>query len=243
MLSTDERDFLERVNKGGSKEELLTYYHKEREKGFPHVYLTGKVTFHELELFVDSSCLIPRMETELLVERVLLRMNKKGAVLDLCAGSGAIGLSLKKLSPSLSVTLSDVSNGALQICKKNALANLLEVKVVEGDFLEPFKGVKFSTIVCNPPYVSLLEYTSLEKEVKDHEPKIAITDGEDGFSFYKKLSKQAFDILEPFGLLCLEIGKDQGVGIRELFFEEKWEMEIEKDYSNHDRFVFLKKRG
>ena len=129
MLGRDEKDFLRYQSNGKIDKSLLTFYKKERERGVPHVYLAGKMNFHDVELFVDPSCLIPRLETEILVERALPQISGK-AVLDLCAGSGAIGLSIKKLRPDLDVTLADVSPHAVQMCKKNAEHNSLKVEIV-----------------------------------------------------------------------------------------------------------------
>ena len=240
VLSKDEQDFLKWQNQGKVDEHLLERYRSEREKGVPHVYLAGKVEFFGVELTVNSSCLIPRLETELLVERALGRF-AGNSVLDLCTGSGAIGLAIKKHCPDCSVTLSDLSKEALETCKNNALQNGLEVEVVKGDFLASVAGRKFDMIVCNPPYISQKEYEALDPLVKDFEPRIALTDEGNGLVFYQKLARGAKDHLAEGSLLCLEIGKDQGEEVQALFDTNSWIVEVEKDYAGHDRFVFLRR--
>ena len=244
-LSKDEEDFLFHIEGSKeSKESLVEHYRKEREKGVPHVYICGKMLFFDLEIYVTPACLIPRLETEILVERSLLKLPAAGKVLDLCCGSGVIGLAIKSKRPLLDIVLSDISGKALEVARKNVLQNNLDVKVVEGDFLTPFPEGEFDGIVCNPPYITKEEYEGLEDSVKEFEPKISLTDNLDGLSFYRRLAKEAFYYLKPSGILCLEIGKDQGKQVRGLFSDDLWEKaQVEKDYSSHDRFVFIKRRG
>lgn len=199
--------------------------------------------FFDLEIEVTSDCLIPRLETELLVERALLRLPQQGRVLDLCTGTGVIGLAIKSKVPLLQVVLSDISTKALDVAKKNALKNHLEVEFVCGDFLHPFKQGEFDAIICNPPYITKDEFDQLDDSVKDQEPKIALTDGGDGLTFYKLLAEHAFFYLKASGILCLEIGKDQAKEVSELFSNGFWEkIVVEKDYASHDRFIFLSKK-
>ena len=242
-LSPDEKDFLSFQKNGGKSESvLLDYYRKEREAGVPHVYICGKMVFFDLEISVTPVCLIPRLETELLVEAVLSRLPEKGSLLDLCTGSGAIGLAIKSQKPDLEVYLSDISSEAVELAKKNAEKNHLEVNISCGDFLAPFVKGQFDAIVCNPPYITQEEFKELDSLVKDHEPQIALTDGGDGLTFYRLLAKEAFFYLKSSGILCLEIGKDQGKDVSELFSNELWkDVVVKKDYSGHDRFVFLTK--
>jgi release factor glutamine methyltransferase len=210
----------------------------------PKAYQEGEVEFFDLRIKVTPDCLIPRLESELLVERALLRFPEKGEILDLCTGSGALGLSIKSCRKGLDVTLSDISTQALAIAKENASINHLEVHFVHGDFLLPFMGRSFDGIICNPPYVTEGEYKDLDPSVKDFEPKIALVGGKDGLDFYRKLASSVSSILKPSGVLCLEIGKDQGESVYRLFDSDIWvKRVIEKDYAGHDRFFFLEKRG
>ncbi|MCH9617667.1 MAG: Release factor glutamine methyltransferase [Chlamydiia bacterium] len=243
-LSSDEKDFLSfQKNATKSTDKLLAYYRKQKELGVPHVYICGKMLFFDLEIYVTPDCLIPRLETELLVERALQRLPDKGCVLDLCTGSGAIGLAIKSKKPLLDVFLSDISAKALEVAKKNAEENHLDVNFRCGDFLDSFSRGEFDAIICNPPYITDDEFEGLDSLVKDHEPKIALTDGRDGLTFYRKLAQEAFFYLKPSGILCLEIGKDQGKGVVALFSDKLWkDVVVEKDYSGHDRFVFLTKK-
>lgn len=208
----------------------------------PRAYIDGEVEFYDLHLKVSNACLIPRLESELLVERALKRFPDKGIILDLCTGSGALGLAIKKQRPSLQVVLADVSQEALSLAFENAKINSLLVTIYCGDFFEAVSGMKFDGIICNPPYVTLDEYECLQKSVKHYEPKIALTDGADGLTFYKRLAQEASSFLCKGGYLCLEIGKDQGAEVFALFSDEIWvDKKIEKDYSSHDRFFFLKR--
>lgn len=239
-LCKDQKDYL--LHKGS--EEGLSFYNKERERGVPHAYLAGKVVFFDLILEVSGKCLIPRMESEILVERFLKKLPERGRVLDLCTGSGALGLAIKKEKPALDVVLSDVSKEALQVARKNACLNNLDVSFVEGDFLSPFIGERFDAIICNPPYISEEEYLQLEKSVKDYEPKLALVGADNGLHFYKKLAESGLCFLKSSGLLGLEIGKDQGEVVKALFSKKGWmDTIIEKDYSAHDRFCFTQKEG
>ncbi|MCH9620638.1 MAG: Release factor glutamine methyltransferase [Chlamydiia bacterium] len=200
----------------------------------PKAYIDGSVEFYDLTLKVDERCLIPRLESELLVERVLKRLPKNGKVLDLCCGSGALGLAIKSQRLDLEVVLVDISKGALEVARQNAKNNDLLVEFVLGDFLEAIKGQVFDVIICNPPYVTQVEYEELEDSVKGFEPKLALVGGVDGLCFYKKLSAGLKDCLSENGLVALEIGKDQGEAIKKLFGGGL----VEKDYSGHDRFFF-----
>jgi release factor glutamine methyltransferase len=216
---------------------------KDPKMNMPRAYVEGSVFFFDLKLKVSPVCLIPRQESELLVERALQRFPLQGNILDLCSGSGALGLAIKKLRPSLDVTLADISKEAILLSKENARENGLEVEFIQGDFLEPLKGRVFDGIICNPPYVTEDEYKYLDPSVKDFEPKLALVGGEDGLKFYKKLAKEVFFHLKIGGFLCLEIGKDQGKSVEELFSDSDFKgKKVEKDYSSHDRFFFLEKR-
>ena len=203
----------------------------------PEAYRIGNVPFGDLEIDVNSSVLIPRPETEILFEEAVKKISKKGKALDLCCGSGAIGLALKKRIPELDVTLADLSEDALDVAKKNAEKYDLDVRFCQGDFLEAVAGEKFDYIFCNPPYISADVYETLDSSVKDHEPKMALVGGKSGLEFYERLATQIDEILLPGGKLFLEIGYDQGDAVKSLFAGSR----VEKDWSGHDRFVFYEK--
>lgn len=206
----------------------------------PQVYKDQEMEFFGLKLHITPDVLIPRLETELLVEHVLKRLEgKSGRVLDLCSGSGCIGLSIKKNRPDLQVILSDISENALELSKKNAKENRVEVEFVLGDLRIP-DGVDF--VVCNPPYVSLEEYRELDSSVKDYEPKIALTDDSDGLQFYRRLACELPAKMNSHALLFCEIGFNQKDSILKIFEASAlspWHsLQVLKDYSGHDRFFF-----
>ena len=217
---------------------------KKASLGEPVEYILSTSTFYGLTLQVSPHVLIPRPETEIMVDKIAKLLGQEGVdgkvLLDLCSGSGCIGLSLKNKFPALSVTLSDVSSDAIALSKKSAEAHGLDVTFLRGDLLEPFQGKKADYVVCNPPYVSEPEYEGLDLSVKGHEPKLALVGGETGLEFYKRL---AFDLpksLKPCAKVFLEIGKDQGDALNKIFSNPCWvKKELRQDWSGKDRFFFL----
>ncbi len=211
--------------------------------GEPVEYVLGSVTTKDLTLFIDRSVLIPRVETEILIEYALDRMDLKEAnVLDLCTGSGVLGLSIKKRKPAFSVTLIDISKEALQIAEKNGKRNELEVEYILGNLMDPVDGRIFDYILCNPPYISEEEYRSLEGSVADFEPKIALVGGEDGLFFYRELARSLPRHLSSNGKVFFEIGSTQGVDVLEVFSGKEWRnQEILKDFAGLNRFLFVEK--
>lgn len=213
----------------------------------PLQYIRGEVDFFDCRFKVTSAVLIPRNETEILVDIIYQELSKlplAGCQLwDICCGSGCIGISLKKKFPDLQVYLSDFSEAALQIAKANAELNQVRVVFVQGDLLQPFKGEQADFVVCNPPYVAESEWNSLEQEVK-FEPKSALIGGDDGLSFYRRLAAELKNHLKPKAKAWLEIGANQGKSIQMLFepdkISSKWKVcRFAKDWSNRDRFFFL----
>ena len=208
----------------------------------PLEYVIGSLSFLDLRLRVNSSVLIPRPETELLVDKALkeISLECEGAVLDLCAGSGCIGLSVKKHRPFTEVVLSDISFEALEVAKKNSILNNLDVSIVLGSFFDGVGGNRFDYLFCNPPYISEKDYSSLDSSVKDFEPKIALAGGGDGLLFYRLIAIEAKKHLNPGAKCFLEIGYDQGKEVLDLFSDGDWcNLRILKDYASHDRFFFL----
>ena len=209
-------------------------------KGEPLGYLLGNAEFLGCHLTLSPSALIPRQETEILVNLALKEIsNEPKALWDLCCGSGAMGLAAKKHHPKLDVTLADISEDSLALAKENALGNHLEVKFKQGDLLFPFIGEKADIIFCNPPYVSEDEYSQLEKEVH-FEPKCAHVAQDEGFEFYKRLAKELPAYLNPDAKVFLEIGHQQSIQVRAIFSKNHWKsIRCEKDWSGKDRFFFL----
>ena len=224
-----------------SELELCREKLQRRGEGEPIGYIHGEVEFFHCKIKVDSAVLIPRQETEVLVSRIVGELESKnleGKVLwDLCSGSGCIGIAIKKRFPELTVVLSDISEEALKKAKENALFNCVEVSFVKGDLLAPFKGNKADFLVCNPPYVSEVEYATLEREVQAFEPKLALVSGSSGLEFYQRLAKELSFYINRGGKAWFELGSGQGKAVKELF--SNFSADFEQDWSGHDRFFFL----
>jgi release factor glutamine methyltransferase len=228
------------------EEELqkIREFMKRRSKHEPLEYIFGKVEFFGCMLHITPDVLIPRQETEILLyfaSKILEKMDLQGKkAWDVCCGAGCIGLSIKKKFPMLEVSLSDLSAPALEIARKNAIENQVDVEFLQGDLLSPFLGKKVDIFFCNPPYVSLSEYAVLDPGVKDYEPKHAIVGGDSGLAFYERLAKELPLHLQPGAKIFFEIGKDQGKSVIEIFSSPFWKTKVvEKDWSGHDRFFFL----
>jgi len=218
---------------------LMREWTKRRGLGEPLEYLTKEVEFFGVQLELSPAVLIPRQETEILASKIAEKVDsqKIKSLWDVCCGSGAIGLALKKKFPQVEVSLSDISKEALDVARRNAQKNSLNVNLLQGDLFAPFTDQKADLIVCNPPYISESEYLKLDPSVRHFEPKRALVGGEDGLEFYRSLATEAGGYLRPGGVLCLEIGHDQGEEVLKLF--SLWKKKIlEKDWSGKDRFVF-----
>lgn len=210
-------------------------------KGKPLDYIIGKVEFYGCQFFITEDTLIPRPETEILVDMVSKEISNSSLVVwDICTGSGCIGVSLKKKNPNAQFVLSDLSEKALNIARKNAELNNVEVGFLQGDGLTPFSGCRADMIVCNPPYISLAEYQDLDPSVRDYEPKLALVGGVHGGEFYEKIEKNLENFLNPGGKVFFEIGYLQGNWMLESFSRPVWKQKkVIKDWSGHDRFFFL----
>lgn len=218
----------------------------------PVAYLTGKTEFYSLELEINADCMIPRPETELLVQRAIEFLRTRYGiqyVCDLCTGSGCIAVAIAKNFPEARVTATDISAAALEVAAQNVKKHQLNehVKLLCGDLFEPIiKQLDVSQldlIVCNPPYVSTAEYEKLEKNVKDYEPKSSLHAGEDGMDIYRRIIEKADEFLKPDASLMLEIGYAQGPAVRELLEQTSAfaEIKIEKDFHDNDRIVTARK--
>ena len=202
----------------------------------------------KLNFFVDKNVLIPRQDTEILVEEVIKiakRINAK-KILDLCTGSGAIAVSLAKYLPQTEITAIDISNDALKIAKKNAVSNNVENQItfISSDMFTNLNEEKFDIIVSNPPYIKTNVIKELDIQVKN-EPYIALDGGEDGLDFYKKIINESYQYLKCNGYLCLEIGFDQKFDVIELIENaEKFEGTYsKKDLFDNDRIIITRMRG
>lgn len=207
----------------------------------PWQYVVGEIEFFGCDIKVSSKVLIPRQETEILVDMIakeLLNIDLTGKVLwDVCCGSGCIGIALKKKFSELYVILSDVDEGALDIARENAERNGVEVQFLHGDMLEPFAGQRANFVVCNPPYIAEKDYSLLEPEVRDHEPRHALISGETGLEYYEKMAMMLPNFLEVEGKVWFEIGHDQGDAVTKLFDTKSWSSGVvSKDWAGNERF-------
>lgn len=214
--------------------------------GVPVQYITNKQEFMNLKFYVDENVLIPQPDTELLVEEVIsLYKDKECEILDLCTGSGAIGVSLAKYINKSYVTISDISEKAIQIAKLNSEINQVHKKMeyYESNLFESLEKKKYDVIVSNPPYIETSTIETLDKQVK-HEPYIALDGGVDGLDFYKKIIKNAPTYLINGGMLFLEIGYNQKNSVIKLLEENKNYSNIysKKDLGGNDRIVVATRR-
>ena len=217
---------------------------RRREKGEPLQYLLGEWEFMGLPFSVGKGVLIPRPETELLCETALDFLKQQSAtsfqVLDLCAGSGAVGIAIASFFPQAKVTAVEKSADAFQYLKRNIARNHVQVKAVQGDILcmgNKFAPQTFDAILSNPPYIPAGELAGLQREVQ-HEPRMALDGGEDGLLFYRAIVSRWVPALKPGGLLAVECGIGQGAEIAWLM--ERYgiqAVEVKNDLSGTDRVV------
>lgn len=228
-----------------------------RAGGKPVQYITGEQEFMGISFKVNEDVLIPRQDTETLVEEIIQEVKDKTQgksprggfqILDLCCGSGAIGVSLGKLLKEVKITATDISSKAIVVAKENAQnAGITKsIKFVESDLFGSLRkgigGATFHIIASNPPYIKRNVIPTLQCEVALHEPMIALDGGEDGLDFYRRIISEAPDYLKPEGMLFLEIGHDQGEAVCDLARNTKRfeEIKIIKDLAGLDRVIKCK---
>lgn len=218
-----------------SKIEQIDKIVNERITGRPLWYCIGDTDFYGYKIKVDERVLIPRPETELLVLNAIKLVEDGNKVLDLCTGSGAIAIAIKK-EREVFVTAVDKSIDALTLAKENAKLNNAEIEFIESDMFSSLSDRKFDLIVSNPPYIKSEEILNLQKEVKDFEPSMALDGGESGLDFYKIIAENVKQYLNPNGALLLECGIGQAEDIVKLL-DGFNSVEIIKDYENVDRII------
>lgn len=252
---TRSRFFLEQMEQA-EPETITSYMEKvsKREEHIPLEYILGYTEFMGLTFSVREGVLIPRQDTEILVE-MAVEVSPGKRVLDLCTGSGCIGLSIAMCGNPKAVTLSDISEDAIATARRNE-KNLdqngwkgrdgkPEITYTLGNLWEPIDG-KFDLIVSNPPYIETEELSGLMPEVIDHEPLLALDGGKSGLVFYEKILEKAPFYLEEAGILMVEIGYNQGEQVEQLFEKNGFtDIEIKKDLAGLDRVVRgrLSKKG
>ena len=211
---------------------------EKRLQHIPLAYIFGKTNFYGYDLEVNENVLIPRLDTEILIEKVkndIISRKDKVSVLDIGTGSGAIAIVLKKETDA-DVTAVDFSNGALEVAKNNAKKNDAEIKFIHSNVFENVEG-KFDFIVSNPPYIETEVVKGLESEVVDHEPIMALDGGEDGLDFYRQIISEAPKYLNAGGKLYFEIGYNQAEAVSNLMKSGFKDIQVYKDYGDNDRVV------
>ena len=218
---------------------------KKLSQGIPLQHITNMQEFMKMRFYVDENVLIPRQDTEILVEEVIRIAKKINAkkILDLCTGSGAIAVSLAKYIKNSEITAVDISKNALNIAKLNAKNNEVEEKItfIQSDLFKNVKKEKYDIIVSNPPYIKKDILKKLDREVQK-EPEIALDGGYDGLDFYRKIINTADEYLKFHGYLCFEIGYDQKEEVEELIREQGKYIETycKKDLCDNDRIIVTK---
>lgn len=230
-------EYLKKYLKNKTLEEGISMLNK----GIPLQYIVGNVEFYNYTFNVDNRVLIPRFETELLVDKLIKRVknkyNKKIDILDLCSGSGCIGITLDK-ELDANVLCSDISSDALEVLGENKKLNNSNVKYVLSDLFSNIDGL-FDVIVSNPPYISYDE--ELDDIVKNNEPSISLYASSDGLYYYEEILKNISKYLKKEYIIAFEIGYTQGEDIINLVYKYLGDVivEVEKDYNLRDRFVFV----
>lgn len=240
-----------------SREYLMIYDNKEVENidrdryiknvkrlilGEPLQYITGIQEFMKLNFLVTKDVLIPRPDTEILVEEVIRKAENisNPVILDLCTGSGAIAVSLAKYIKNVHICAVDISSKALEIAKKNAELNGVKnnIEFIESNLFDKIKERKFDIIVSNPPYIETETIKTLSKDVQS-EPKIALDGGKDGLDFYRKIADSGSKYLNRQGYICLEIGYNQRIAVRQILENRKRYVNINciKDLCGNDRVI------
>lgn len=216
-----------------------------RKNGEPVQYILENADFMGLKFYVDKRVLIPRQDTETLVEAAIaaLMSMKNPAVLDMCTGSGAIGLSIKSLVPAANVTLTDISKDALDVARTNAKALNTDVILRHGDLFEAVGKEHFDLIASNPPYIPWADMAELQREVM-HEPALALNGGQDGLDLYRRIAAGASDHLNPGGLIYLEVGIGEAEDVLSLLYQniDCAEAGIIKDLCGVERVVWARRK-
>jgi release factor glutamine methyltransferase len=228
------------------EEEVVKYreYLKRRGAYEPLQYIIGDVEFYGLTFNVNPSVLIPRQETEILIETLIEKTGKETVcnILDIGTGSGIIAISLAKHLINSTLTAVDISGEAIKTAEENSVLNNVEAKIkfIEKDILNGSfeEADKFDVVVSNPPYISEKDYSELQKEITGFEPKIALTDFEDGYRFYKAITQKAKDLLQPGGVLAYEIGLGQAEEVKKIMEQSGYKnILIKKDYLDIERVI------
>lgn len=222
------------------RKDIEDAYYKLLERRGTHMplqYITGEQEFMGLPFLVNDKVLIPRQDTEILVEEALKAVKEGAKILDVCTGSGCIIISILKLVSGMKGMACDISGEALEVARENARRQGVAVDFRQGDLFEPVEG-QFDVIVSNPPYIPTAEIEKLMEEVKFFEPRTALDGNEDGLAFYRRLAAESLRYLKDGGWLMVEIGCDQGRAVAELLRDAGFcEVEVRRDLAGLDRVV------
>jgi release factor glutamine methyltransferase len=217
---------------------------KRRAAGEPLQYITGEAEFCGLMLAVDRRVLIPRPETELLVDTALSRIvdhYSPKTIVDVCTGSGCVAIALANNLPGANIFALDISPDALEVARANAKRHNFEKKIrfLESDLLQTLPdSSQADAVVSNPPYIALGDVAKLPKEVRDFEPVRALAAGEDGFEVFRRLVMDARRVLSPSGFVACEMGAGQRAGVENLFVNAGWRvMDVVQDLQGHERVI------
>ena len=226
------------IERNEMEEQFYRMCIEKRATRIPLQHITGEQEFMGLTFRVNQHTLIPRQDTETLVEEGMRHMYDGMRILDMCTGSGCILLSLLKYSNECEGIGVDISEEALKVARENAQRLGLTAEFVQGDLFEPVPEKKFDMIVSNPPYIETAVIETLMPEVRDHEPMQALDGMEDGLFFYRKIVEKAPGFLTKGGWLLFEIGHNQGEAVSKLMTVQGFkEVEVVKDYTGLDRVV------
>lgn len=249
MLNENSQQFTNNISEQLSKEIEDRYFSlidKHIEENMPLSHLAGFEYFYDRKFKVTKDVLSPRMETEELVYKVIdyIKNNDKNnlKILDLCTGSGIIAITLRKELENipLEVVASDISEAALKVAKENAIMNETEVKFIQSDIFENINE-KFDIIVSNPPYIAYDDKVTMEDNVLNYDPHLALFAEEGGMYFYRKIVENAKYYLKEDGVIFFEIGYDQKEKILKLASDNEFKAEVYKDINGRDRMAFLKR--
>lgn len=237
----DKRDYLLWGQEQVSEKERREYEDliQRRLNSVPLQEILGSQNFFGYEIRVNRSVLTPRPETEQLVELVLreLERKKNPAVLDLCTGSGCIAVAIAGERPDAFVTGADISAEVLEIAKENGDKNRVRIDWKRSDLFTDLTGC-FDGIVSNPPYIPAQEVPTLDREVRDYDPILALDGGKDGLDFYRRIAEQAQAFLKPKGMLFLEIGDGQAESVQNILIEAGWsDVKWYRDYAGRERMI------
>jgi protein-(glutamine-N5) methyltransferase, release factor-specific len=213
---------------------------QKRSEKIPLQYITGEQNFCGLDFYVNENVLIPRLDTEVLVEKILEYEEPGQRVMDMCTGSGCIAITLQKLG-GFQVMAVDISEEALTLARKNAQRNQAQVTFFQSNMFEQLSNTsKVDVIVSNPPYIESKVVDELDDEVKKYEPRLALDGMEDGLHFYRILAREGKRFLNEGGRLYVEIGFDQAEAVKELFGAQGFlDIQVYKDLAGLDRVVAM----